>query len=339
MSARWDRAAAAVGGGARAAARRRRLGQRRPLNGGAAAPSLPTWPAALRRRLWGSWSPPRWQSRCSVPSCSRCVPGNRARGRTARPTADAVALRSSSRAAIIAALHDPRSRGRAQGHRPTAALPAQQARGQAGRGARADALDAGRRPHRGDRRWASWASLPSRSCERTAAGRRSVEPRGDRRRGRARRGGGGRHPPPTRAPPSWPPTARMETALASVGLARRPSDGAARVPGAARGGARRRARPATRRGLTELFERARFSPHPVGEDLREQAIGAPGGAPHAARGAGVNAALPAVASRSSSPWAPCGHCIRALPPLRRAAAGPDPPSARASGGPRATWTA
>ena len=26
--------------------------------------------------------------------------------------------------------------------------------------------------------------------------------------------------------------------------------------------------------LTELFERARFSPHPVGEDLREEAIGA-----------------------------------------------------------------
>jgi hypothetical protein len=66
--------------------------------------------------------------------------------------------------------------------------------------------------------------------------------------------------------------ARMETALASVGLARRPSDAPreylARLETGLGGG---RA-PAAR--LTELFERARFSPHPVGEDLREEAIGA-----------------------------------------------------------------
>ena len=66
--------------------------------------------------------------------------------------------------------------------------------------------------------------------------------------------------------------ARMEAALATVGLARRPSDAPreylTRLEAALGGG---RA-PAAR--LTELFERARFSPHPVGEDLRRDAIGA-----------------------------------------------------------------
>jgi Domain of unknown function (DUF4129) len=66
--------------------------------------------------------------------------------------------------------------------------------------------------------------------------------------------------------------ARMEAALATVGLARRPSDAPreylARLEAGLGGG---RA-PAAR--LTELFERARFSPHPVGEDLRRDAIGA-----------------------------------------------------------------
>jgi hypothetical protein len=66
--------------------------------------------------------------------------------------------------------------------------------------------------------------------------------------------------------------ARMEAALASVGLARRPSDAPreylARLEAELGGG---RA-PAAR--LTELFERARFSPHPVGEETRSEAIGA-----------------------------------------------------------------
>jgi hypothetical protein len=66
--------------------------------------------------------------------------------------------------------------------------------------------------------------------------------------------------------------ARMEAALATIGLARRPSDAPreylARLEAGLGGG---RA-PAAR--LTELFERARFSPHPVGEDLRHEAIGA-----------------------------------------------------------------
>jgi hypothetical protein len=66
--------------------------------------------------------------------------------------------------------------------------------------------------------------------------------------------------------------ARMEAALASVGLARRPSDAPrqylARIEAELGGGRRPVAH------LTELFERARFSPHPVGEDARSEAIGA-----------------------------------------------------------------
>ena len=66
--------------------------------------------------------------------------------------------------------------------------------------------------------------------------------------------------------------ARMETALASVGLARRPSDAPreylARLEAGLGGGRAAAAR------LTELFERARFSPHPVGEESRAEAIGA-----------------------------------------------------------------
>jgi hypothetical protein len=65
--------------------------------------------------------------------------------------------------------------------------------------------------------------------------------------------------------------AHMEAALATVGLARHPSDAPreylARLEAGLGGG---RA-PAAR--LTELFERARFSPHPVGEDVRREAIG------------------------------------------------------------------
>ncbi len=64
--------------------------------------------------------------------------------------------------------------------------------------------------------------------------------------------------------------ARMEAALAAVGLARRPSDAPreylARLEGAL-GVAR-----APAALLTELFERARFSPHPIDEDVRRQAI-------------------------------------------------------------------
>jgi hypothetical protein len=66
--------------------------------------------------------------------------------------------------------------------------------------------------------------------------------------------------------------ARMEAALARAGLARRgseaPREYLARLD-AALGGGRE---PATR--LTGLFERARFSTHPIGEDVRSDALGA-----------------------------------------------------------------
>jgi hypothetical protein len=66
--------------------------------------------------------------------------------------------------------------------------------------------------------------------------------------------------------------ARMEAALAGVGLARRPSEAPreylTRLEAVLGGG---RA-PAAR--LTGLFERARFSTHPIGEDVRRDALGA-----------------------------------------------------------------
>jgi hypothetical protein len=66
--------------------------------------------------------------------------------------------------------------------------------------------------------------------------------------------------------------ARMEAALASVGLGRRASEAPREYLSrldAALGGGRA---PAAR--LTGLFERARFSTHPIGEDVRRDALGA-----------------------------------------------------------------
>ena len=78
--------------------------------------------------------------------------------------------------------------------------------------------------------------------------------------------------PPTPAPPSWPPTRawrRRWPASGSRGARATPRASTSRASRPVLGGGRA---PAAR--LTELFERARFSPHPVGEDLREEAIGA-----------------------------------------------------------------
>jgi hypothetical protein len=66
--------------------------------------------------------------------------------------------------------------------------------------------------------------------------------------------------------------ARMEAALGAAGLTRRASEAPreylSRLEAALRGGRR----PAAR--LTALFERARFSEHPVGEDVRADALDA-----------------------------------------------------------------
>ncbi|MFL6188075.1 MAG: DUF4129 domain-containing protein, partial [Actinomycetes bacterium] len=66
--------------------------------------------------------------------------------------------------------------------------------------------------------------------------------------------------------------ARMERGLAAAGLPRRPAEApfeyAGRVLEAAL------ARPASVHRLTGLFERAKFSRHPVGQDDRDQAIDA-----------------------------------------------------------------
>jgi Domain of unknown function (DUF4129) len=66
--------------------------------------------------------------------------------------------------------------------------------------------------------------------------------------------------------------ARMEAALASAGLARRASEAPREYLSRLEDGLGGGRAPAAR--LTGLFERARFSTHPIGEDVRSDALGA-----------------------------------------------------------------
>jgi hypothetical protein len=66
--------------------------------------------------------------------------------------------------------------------------------------------------------------------------------------------------------------ARMEAALARAGLARRPSEAPREYLSRLETGLGGGRAPAAR--LTGLFERARFSTHPIGEDVRQEALGA-----------------------------------------------------------------
>jgi hypothetical protein len=265
MSARWDRAAAAVAVvvglllvvGASA---------RRPLNGGAAAPSLPTWPllfvvgvglvvsASLGIAVLG----PIMRVRAGQSGRSALRAGPLTLSLSLLVPAAIIALYTTQGATgqrkVIAQptppshnklAHKPGEPG-ADHTKAVAALTAGIGAGVVGFAALA--LVRARRRREGD-----------------------VEPR-------AAVAAGARDAAAAAAIPADPRAAvlaayaRMETALASVGLARRPSDAPreylARLEAGLGGG---RA-PAAR--LTELFERARFSPHPVGEDLREEAIGA-----------------------------------------------------------------
>jgi len=265
MSARWDRAAAAVAVvvglllvvGASA---------RRPLNGGAAAPSLPTWPllfvvgvglvvsAALGLAVLG----PIMRVRA---------------GQSGRSALRAGPLTLSLSLLVPAAIIALYTTQGANGERKVIGQPAP---------ASHDKL-AGKPGERGADHTTGIAALTAgvgagvvgfagfaivRARRRREA---DVEPR-------AMVAAGARDAAAAAAIPADPRAAvlaayaRMETALASVGLARRPSDAPreylARLEAGLGGG---RA-PAAR--LTELFERARFSPHPVGEDSRAEAIGA-----------------------------------------------------------------
>jgi Domain of unknown function (DUF4129) len=265
MSARWDRAAAAVAVvvglllvvGASA---------RRPLDGGAAAPSLPTWPllfvvgvglvvsAALGLAVLGPIM--RVRAGQSGRSALRAGPLT-------------LSLSLLVPAAIIALYTTQGTNGERKAIGPPAPATHDKLAGKPGeRGADHStaiaALTAG--VGAGVVGFAGLAIVRAR--RRRAA---DAEPR-------AMVAAGARDAAAAAAIPADPRAAvlaayaRMETALASVGLARRPSDAPreylARLEAGLGGG---RA-PAAR--LTELFERARFSPHPVGEDSRAEAIGA-----------------------------------------------------------------
>jgi hypothetical protein len=265
MSARWDRAAAAVAVvvglllvvGASA---------RRPLNGGAAAPSLPTWPllfvvgvglvvsAALGLAVLGP--------------IMRVRAGQSGRG-ALRAGPLTLSLSLLLPAAIIALYTTQGTNGERKAIGQPAPASHNKLAGKPGeRGADHStgiaALTAG--VGAGVVGFAGLAILRARRRREA-----DVEPR-------AMVAAGARDAAAAAAIPADPRAAvlaayeRMETALASVGLARRPSDAPreylARLEAGLGGG---RA-PAAR--LTELFERARFSPHPVGEDSRSEAIGA-----------------------------------------------------------------
>jgi hypothetical protein len=265
MSARWDRAAAAVAVvlglllvvGASA---------RRPLNGGAAAPSLPTWPllfvvgvglvvsAALGIAVLG--------------------PIMRARaGQSGRSALRAGPLTLSLSLLVPAAIIALYTTQGANGERKVIGQPAPASHNKL----------AGKPGERGADHSTAIAALTAGVGAGVVgfAGLAIVRAR-RRREGdlepRAMVAAGARDAAAAAAIPADPRAAvlaayaRMEAALASVGLARRPSDAPreylARLEAGLGGG---RA-PAAR--LTELFERARFSPHPVGEDSRTEAIGA-----------------------------------------------------------------
>jgi hypothetical protein len=267
MSARWDRAAAAVAVvlglllivGA---------SSRRSLDGGAAAPALPLWPLlfvvgvglVMSAALGLSFLGPMMQVRA----------GHAGRGRLrAGPLTLAVSVLLP--AAIIALYTTPGTNGV---RRVVPAVPAPPSHNKL----------AGEPGKRGADHTAAVAAVAAGIATGVVglagvallrARRRRREPEAEPRAAVAE---GARDAAAAAAIPADPRAAvlaayaRMEAALATVGLARRPSDAPreylARLEAGLGGG---RA-PAAR--LTELFERARFSPHPVGEDLRRDAIGA-----------------------------------------------------------------
>jgi hypothetical protein len=263
MSARWDRAAAAVAVvlglllvvGA---------SSRRPLDGGAAAPSLPTWPLLFVVGAGLVMSVALAFSVRPIPMRS----GGSGRG-ALRAGPVTLALSILVPAAIIAIYVAPGTSGR---HTVVPPLPKPAAekvlkpkRAEPGtdQGNAVAALAAGIAA--GIVGLAGFAVVRARRREPTPGPRAAVA-------------AGARDAAAAAAIPADPRAAvlaayaRMEAALASVGLARRPSDAPreylARLEAELGGG---RA-PAAR--LTELFERARFSPHPVGEETRSEAIGA-----------------------------------------------------------------
>jgi hypothetical protein len=265
MSARWDRAAAAVAVvlglllvvGASA---------RRPLDGGAAAPSLPTWPLLFVVGVGLVVSAALGLSVLGPMMRVRAGQGGRSALRAGPLT---LSLSLLVPAAIIA-LYTTQG---TNGERKAIGQPAPASHNKL----------AGKPGERGADHTAAVAALTAGIGAGVVGFAGLALVRARRRREaeiepRATVAAGARDAAAAAAIPADPRAAvlaayaRMETALASVGLARRPSDAPreylARLEAGLGGG---RA-PAAR--LTELFERARFSPHPVGEESRAEAIGA-----------------------------------------------------------------
>jgi hypothetical protein len=265
MSARWDRAAAAVAVvlglllvvGASA---------RRPLDGGAAAPSLPTWPLLFHVGVGLVVS--------AALGLAVLGPIMRVRaGQSGRSALRAGPLTLSLSLLVPAAIIALYTTHGANGERKVIGPPAPASHNKlAGKPGERDADHATGIAALTAGVGAGVVGLAGLAIVRARRRRQEdVEPR-------AMVAAGARDAAAAAAIPADPRAAvlaayaRMETALASVGLARRPSDAPreylARLEAGLGGG---RA-PAAR--LTELFERARFSPHPVGEDSRAEAIGA-----------------------------------------------------------------
>jgi len=265
MSARWDRAAAAVAVvlglllvvGASA---------RRPLDGGAAAPSLPTWPLLFVVGVGLVVSAALGLSVLGPMMRVRAGQGGRSALRAGPLT---LSLSLLVPAAIIALYTTQGTNGERKAIGPPAPASHNKLAGKPGeRGADHTAAVAALTAGIG----AGVVGFAGLALVRARRRREAeIEPR-------ATVAAGARDAAAAAAIPADPRAAvlaayaRMETALASVGLARRPSDAPreylARLEAGLGGG---RA-PAAR--LTELFERARFSPHPVGEESRAEAIGA-----------------------------------------------------------------
>lgn len=265
MSARWDRAAAAVAVvlglllvvGASA---------RHPLNGGAAAPSLPTWPLLF---VVGVGLVVSIALGIAVLGPVMRVRAGQSGRSALRAGPLTLSLSLLVPAAIIALYTTQGTNGERRPVGPPTPATHNKLAGKPGeRGAdhttAVAALTAGIGAG-----VVGFAGLAIVRARRRRDG--EVEPR-------ATVAAGARDAAAAAAIPADPRAAvlaayaRMETALASVGLARRPSDAPRQYLARLEAGLGGGRAPAAR--LTELFERARFSPHPVGEDLREEAIGA-----------------------------------------------------------------
>jgi uncharacterized protein DUF4129 len=242
---------------------------RRPLDGGAAAPSLPVWPllfvAGAGLVLGGALT------FATLTPLERDRRGDRAR--RVRPGPLTIALCVLVPLAILAALIHPvrfdgqglPNRGKVGTHEPRQPRPAKPG-GEQGSGAAA--LAAG----------IAAGIVAVSAIGVLAARRRRRRPGLDELGARAAVAAGARDAIDEIAIPTDPRAAvlaayaRMESALARADLGRRPSEAPREYLARFEAGLGGGRGPAER--LTTLFERARFSPHAIGEPSRTEALDA-----------------------------------------------------------------